>query len=167
MKAACQTRMETNSAAADALSAYARSHGHAERRLFAAAAAGEPFMALKRGYLARHGISSRSFNSVKVSLEGKVKAVQASRKLRIDDLKRHIAKAEKTLAKLEKKGLWFQVHHKRRRLETLRHRLRVLEADRKAGLVRPCVGSRRLWRKQHDLGANRYGNHEAWLWRLA
>jgi len=144
-------------------------HGHVERRLFAAGAAGEPFTALKRGYLARHGISSRLFNSVKVSLEGKVKAVQATQKLRIDDLKGRLAKAEKTLAKLEKKGLWFQVHHKRRRLETLRHRLRVLEVDRQAGLVRLCFGSRRLWRKQYDLEANRYGNHEAWLedWRDA
>ena len=87
-------------------------------------------MALKRGYLVRHGISSRLFNSVKVSLEGKVKSVQATRKLRIDDLKRRRAKAEETLAKLEKKGLRFQVHHKRRRLANLGHRLQVLDTDR-------------------------------------
>ena len=119
-------------------------------------------------YLVQHGISSRLFNSVKASLEGKVKAVQATRKLRIDDLKRRIAKAEKTLAKLEKKGLRFQVHHKRRRLETLRRRLRVLEVDRQVGLARLC-GSRRLWRKQYDLEASGYANHEVWLadWRDA
>ena len=169
MKATYQTRIETNSAAADALAAYARLYGHVERRLFAAGAAGEPFTALKRGYLVQHGISSRLFNSVKVSLEGKVKAVQATRKLRIDDLKRRIAKAEKTLAKLEKKGLWFEVHQKRRRLETLRRRLRVLEVDRQAGLVRLCFGSRRLWRKQYDLEANGYAGHDEWLadWRDA
>ena len=126
-------------------------------------------MALKRSYLVHHGISSRLFNSVKVSLEGKVKAVQATRKLRIDDLRRRLAKADKTLAKLEKKGLWFQVHHKRRRLETLRRRLRVLEVDRQVGLVRLCFGSRRLWRKQYDLEAGGYASHEAWLaeWRDA
>ena len=169
MKATYQTRIETGSAAAGALSAYARLYGHVERRLFAAAAAGEPFMALKRGYLVRHGISSRFFNSVKVSLEGKVKAVQATRKVRIDGLKRRLAKAEKTLAKLEKKGLRLQVHHKRRRLETLRRRLRVLEVERKMGLVRLCFGSRRLWRRQYDLEANGYASHEAWLaeWRDA
>ena len=83
VKATYQTRIETNSAAANALSAYARLHGHVERRLFAAAAPGAPFTALKRGYLARHGISSRSFNSVKVSLAGKVKAVQATQKLQL------------------------------------------------------------------------------------
>ena len=169
MKATYQTRIEANSAAADALSAYARLYGHVERRLFAAGAAGEPFMALKRGYLVHHGISSRLFNSVKVSLEGKVKAVQATQKLRIDDLKRRITKAEKTLAKLEKKGRSFEVHHKRRRLETLRRRLRVLELDRQAGLVRLCFGSRRLWRKQYDLEANGYAGHDEWLadWRDA
>ena len=169
MKATYQTRIETNSAAADALSAYGRLYGHVERRLFAAAAAGEPFTALKRGYLVQHGISSRLFNSVKVSLAGKAKAAQATRKLRVDDLKRRLAKAGKTLAKLEKKGLRFEVHHKRRRLETLRHRLRVLEVGCQAGLVRLCFGSRRLWRKQYDLEANGYASHEEWLedWRDA
>ena len=169
MKATYQTRIETGSAAGGALSAYAQLYGHVERRLFAAAAAGESFMALKGGYLVQHGISSRLFNSVKVSLEGKVKAVQASQKLRIDGLKRRIAKVEKTLAKLEKKGLRFEVHHKRRRLETLRGRLRLLEVERQAGLVRLCFGSRRLWRKQYDLEAGGYANHEAWLadWRDA
>ena len=169
MKATYQTRIETGSAAGGALSAYARLYGHVERRLFAAATAGEPFMTLKRGYLVQHGISSRLFNSVKVSLEGKVKTVQATRKLRIDDLKGRLAKAEKTLPKLEKKGLRFEVHHKRRRLETLRRRLRVLEVDRQAGLVRLCFGSRRLWRRQYDLEAGGYATHEGWLaeWRDA
>ena len=167
MKATYQTRIEAGPAAGGALSACARLYGHVERRLFAAAAAGESFVALKRGYLVQHGISSRFFNSVRVSLDGKVKAVQATRKLRIDDLKRRIARAGKTLAKLEKKGLRFQVHHKRRRLETLRRRLEVLEVDRQVGLVRLCFGSRRLWRKQYDLEAGGYANHEAWLaeWR--
>ena len=167
MKATYQTRIETGSAAGGALSAYAQVYGHVERQLFAAAAAGEAFMALKRGYLVQHGISSRLFNSVKVSLEGKVKAVQASQKLRIDGLKRRMAKAEKTLSKLAKKGLWFQVHHKRRRLETLRGRLRVLEVERQVGLVRLCFGSGRLWRKQYDLEENGYASHAEWLedWR--
>ena len=169
MKATYQTRIETGPATGGALSACARLYGHIERLLFAAAAAGEAPVALKRGYLVQHGISSRFFNSVRVSLEGKVKAVQATRKLRIDQFKRRIARAGKTLAKLEKKGLRFQVHHKRRRLETLRRRLRVLEVERQAGLVRLCFGSRRLWRKQYDLEAGGYASHAAWLaeWRAA
>ena len=35
--------------------------------------------------------------------------------------------------------------------------------ERQAGLVRLCFGSRKLWRKQYDLEAGGYANHEAWL----
>ena len=42
-----------------------------------------------------------------------------------------------------------------------------MEADVAAGRVRLCFGSKRLWRKQHDLEVNGYGSHEEWLsdWR--
>ena len=51
----------------------------------------------------------------------------------------------------------------------MRSRLAGLEADIAAGLVRLCFGSKRLWRKQHDLEANGYGSHEEWLseWQAA
>ena len=51
----------------------------------------------------------------------------------------------------------------------LRSQLAGLEADIAAGLVRLCFGSRRLWRKQHDLEANGYSSREEWLkdWRAA
>ena len=54
-------------------------------------------------------------------------------------------------------------------LANLRHRLAGLEADIAAGRVRLCFGSKRLWRKQHDLEANGYRSHEEWLqdWREA
>ena len=44
-----------------------------------------------------------------------------------------------------------------------------LEADIAEGVVRLCFGSRRLWRKQHDLEANGYASHAEWLrdWRDA
>ena len=45
----------------------------------------------------------------------------------------------------------------------MRSRLAGLEADIAAGLVRLCFGSKRLWRKQHDLEANGYSSHEEWL----
>ena len=42
-----------------------------------------------------------------------------------------------------------------------------MEADVAAGRVRLCFGSKRLWRRQHDLEVNGYGSHEEWLseWR--
>ena len=163
MKATYQTRIETDSAAAGALSAHARLYGHIERRLFAAGAAGESSVALKRDSLAKHGISSRLFNAAKTSVDGKTKAVKASQKRRIDDLERRIAKLEKVVKKLEKKGLLFQAHWKKRRLAILKEKLTRLRADVKAGRVRLCFGGKKLWRSQYGLKANGYGNHAEWL----
>ena len=50
-------------------------------------------------------------------------------------------------------------------------KLRLDDLQRRiaAGRVRLCFGSKRLWRKQHDLEANSYASHQAWLkdWRDA
>ena len=48
-------------------------------------------------------------------------------------------------------------------LVNLKLRLAGLEADIDGGRVRLCFGSKRLWRKQHDLEANGYDSHEEWL----
>ena len=48
-------------------------------------------------------------------------------------------------------------------MANLEYRLKVLETELKAGLVRLCFGSRRLWRRQYDLEANGYATQEAWL----
>ena len=103
------------------------------------------------------------FNAVRVSLEGKVSAVRAAQKLRVDGLERRIAQAERQVAKAEEQGRWQQVHQKRRRLANLESRLAGLEADVAAGRVRLCFGSKRLWRKQHHLEQNGYASHEEWL----
>ncbi len=44
-----------------------------------------------------------------------------------------------------------------------------LEADIAAGRTRLCFGSKRLWRKQHQLTDNGYSHHDEWLrdWREA
>ena len=109
------------------------------------------------------------FNGLRVSLEGQVSAVQKTMGLRRDNLQRRIGRAELEIAKAVERGRLNQVHHKRRRLANLRFRLAGLDADVAAGRVRLCFGSKRLWRKQHDLEANGYGSHEEWLsdWRDA
>ena len=158
MKATYQTRIvvydEVDRPAGDAaLSAYAELYGRVERRLFAEMAAGESAASLKSAYLACFGIPARLFNAVRVSLQGKVASVRESQKLRVDDLRRRIARAKKRLAKASKDGRPDQAHHKRRRLANLEHRLKVLEAELKAGVVRLCFGSRQLWRRRHHLEA--------------
>ena len=174
MKATCQTRVaayaEGNRAAGDAaLSAYADLYGRVQRSLFADMAAGESAASLKGAYLQRFGIPARMFNAVRVSLEGKVRSVRESRKLRVDDLRCRIARTRKQFAKASQEGRLHQAHHKRRRLADLEHRLKVLRTEIKAARVRLCFGSRRLWRRQHHLEANGYASHEEWLqdWRTA
>ena len=109
------------------------------------------------------------FNAVRVSLEGKVASVREQQKLRVDSLQRRIARAERQIADAAERGRQGQVHQKKRRLANLRHRLFALAADVAAGRVRLCFGSKRLWRKQHNLEANGYASHEEWLsdWREA
>ena len=151
------------------LSACAVLYGKVQRQLFAAVAAGRSAASLKSDYIREHGIPARLFNAVRVSLDGKVSAVRAAQRLRVDGLERRIAQAEWQVAKAEEQGRWQQVHQKRRRLANLRHRLAGLEADIAAGRVRLCFGSRRLWRKQHHLEQNGYASHAEWQqgWRDA
>ena len=145
-----------------ALATYAELYGQVERKLFADVAAERSAAPLKSDYIREHGIPARLFNAVRVSLEGKVSAVRAAQRLRVDSLERRIAPGERQVAKAEEPGRWQQVHQKRRRLANLRSRLAGLEADIAAGRVRLCFGSKRLWRKQHHLEANGYASHEEW-----
>ena len=146
-----------------ALSAYAELYGRVQRKLFAAVAADRSAVLLKSDYIREHGIPARMFSGVRVSLEGKMSAVRAAQRLRVDSLERRIAPGERQVAQAEEQGRWQQVHEKRRRLASLRSRLAGLEADIAAGRVRLCFGSKRLWRKQHHLEANGYASHEEWL----
>ena len=152
-----------------ALAAYGELYGLVERKLFAAAAAGRSVTSLKTEHLREYGIPARMFNGVRVSLEGKIASVREGMKLRLDDLERRIARAERQVSKAVKKGRRQQAHQKKRRLVGLRCRLAGLEADIAEGRVRLCFGSKRLWRKQRHLGANGYSSHEEWLqdWRGA
>ena len=151
------------------LDAYAELYGRVQRKLFAEAAAGSSAASLKSAYLKRHGIPARMFNAVRVSLDGKSASVREQQKLRLGDLQRRIARAEEQTADAAEYGRLDQVHHKKRRLANLRHRLSALEADIAAGRVRLCFGSKRLWRKQRNLEANGYASYQEWLrdWRDA
>ena len=169
-----QTRVRSYSgvegAAGDAaMSAYGELYGRVQRKLFAQVAAGQPAASLKNEYLRRYGIPARMFNGVRVSLEGKVASVQEQQKLRVDSLGRRIAQVERQVANGTERGRWNQVHHKRRRLSNLCSRLAGLQDDVEAGRGRLCFGSKRLWRKQHNLTENGYSSHEEWPadWRDA
>ena len=152
-----------------ALSAYAELYGRVQRKLFAQVAAGRSATSLKSAYLERFGIPARMFNAVRVSLDGKVSSVREQQKIRQDNLKQQIARAEKQIEQFVADEQRAELHQKRRRLAGLQHRLMTLESDVASGRVRLCFGSKRLWRKQYSLEANGYGSHEEWLrdWRDA
>ena len=152
-----------------ALSAYAQLYGRVQRKLFSEVMAGRSAASLKNEYLGRYGIPARMFNGVRISLEGKVASVKEQRKLRLDSFGKRIVAAEREIAKVARGGRWDQVHQKRRRLTNLRARLAGLQDDVAAGRVRLCFGSKRLWRRQHNLAENGYSSHEEWLrdWRDA
>ena len=146
-----------------ALAAYAELYSRVQRKLFADIAAGNSANSLKSVYLKRYGIPARMFNALRVSLEGKVASVRETMVLRRDSLQIRIARAERQVSDAAAGGRWDQAHQKKRRLVNLKLRLAGLEADIDGGRVRLCFGSKRLWRKQHDLEANGYDSHEEWL----
>ena len=146
-----------------ALAAYADLYGRVQRKLFADVAAGSSATSLKSMYLERYGIPARLFNGVRVALEGKISSVRETMALRRDSLQRRIARAEREVSDVTERGRWDQAHQKKRRLVNLRNRLAGLQADIDGGRVRLCFGSKRLWRKQHDLESNGYSSREEWL----
>ena len=159
-----QTRVGGNE---DALSEYAKLYGTLQRHLFADVSAGKPAASLKSDYIHRHSIPARMFNSLRITLEGRMSAARESQKLHRNTLEGLITRANKQLRSLSRKGNLQRVHQKRRRLQNLRHRLSRVEGDIDAGRLRLCFGSKRLWRAQHNLEANGYADHSEWLadWR--
>ena len=158
-----ETRLRLDEGESAALHSYACLFSKLERKLFSRLQAGGAVADLKREYLRECGIPARMFNSVHASLRGKVVSRRESLALQRDMLATAIQRAEL----VREKGELRSVHHKQRRLESLRFRLARVEQDIAEGRVRLCFGSRKLFRAQHHLKANGYGDHEEWLaeWR--
>ena len=166
MKFTFRTRVWGHGAA---LSDYARLFSGLEWSLFARVSAGSSPASLKREYLREHRIPARVFNSLRVSLEGRMASARESQRLHGDTLRDRISRAGKGLTDVERRGDRFQAHQKRRRRANLESRLARVEADMAVGRVRLCFGSKKLWRKRQRLAENGYGSHEEWLrdWREA
>ena len=151
------------------LSAYAGVYCGIQRKLFAQVSSGRPAASLKREYLERYGIPARMFNALRVSLEGKVSSVREVMKVRREHMERRILRAQEQIAQAGARVRPDRLHQKRRRLGILKGKLERMESDIRAGRIRLCFGSRKLWRKQYALEANGYSSHEEWLrdWRSA
>ena len=137
----------------------------------------EPLNEIKRDYQLRFGINARQFNAIRISLEGKLRAAAESHQLHLKTLADQIQAIDATIAALDAKIIKARGDSDRRhRLREQRHgkmRRRTSLTDRRAASDRRgphlTFGGGHLWHAQHDLEANGYDQHAAWLadWRQA
>lgn len=190
---------QTRIAAHPALEAYAQLYGHVERCLFARTRSGQSAGRLKNEFLKQFGITARQFNALRIGLDGKIESIKTRRPELISEAGQRITQTERSIQRIQarldalrnplaafKKGKVVRtlapaqrqtaidksaanLHQKKRRLVTLNARHAAMVADHKAGIVRLCFGSRKLFRAQFDLEANGYASHEDWLrdWQSA
>ncbi len=174
-----QTRLSLDTGATALLDAYAALYGQAERSLFAELAAGKKSKNdLKREYQLRFGITARQFNAIRIGLEGKVRSIQERRPDLIKELGQRVTRAKTVITKLRAIATGSpeqcakranKIHQKMRRLASLQHRRSSMLQDQKAGKIRLCFGSKKLFRAQLALQENGYASHAAWLadWQTA
>lgn len=159
-----QTRPVLNPVQHGLLCDWSALHGQAERSLFAALRAGtQTLNELKHDFQKRFGITARQFNAIRIGLQGKIAAIKERRPELISEAQTRITRAEKVITKLKVTAPGSnKLHQKKRRLKTLEGRLANMQADHKAGTVRMCFGSKKLFRAQFNLDANGYASVEDW-----
>ena len=158
-----QTRLVLDADQDAQMADYAALYGQSERRLFAALRAGGSLNTIKRTFLKRFGLTARQFNALRVGLDGKIAAIQERRPQLIVEVETRIKKAQKVIAKMTKRTPGSKtLHEKKRQLAILKARCAALKADHKAGVVRLCFGSKKLFRAQFAIEANGYTDHAAW-----
>lgn len=102
----------------------------------------------KSDFLKKFGISSRHFNSIRVSLQGKIDSYRSNLDRYINETSARISTSRKTIEKLTKKEVepekrqkhLLNLHHKKRRLARQEKRLEQLESDKTCGRARICFG---------------------------
>lgn len=158
-----------------ALDAMGKLMGRLARGLYGRLAAGDADMnAIKRDFIARHGITARHFNALRIQIEGMIAGVRALLTTQIEETERRIASQDAKIKKLQAKvakakdaagrsKINGEIHQRKRRRAILDHRIATFR-DR---LTRPvpgvCFGSRKLFRAQFCLGENGYDTHSSWL----
>ena len=124
-----------------------------------------------------HGITSRQFNALLMSVEGRLKARKASLEHEHNKVAAKLAGAVKVIEQIEKerkdgtktKQNAFVLHQKKRLRQSLQQKIKDLAADIEGGARRLCFGGRKLFNAQHHLAENGFASHEEWLaaWRAA
>lgn len=164
-----QTRFWVDENAGRFLSAFGDIWGRCERRLYLTVSGGTSAESLKKEFSDGERISSRLFNSLVVSVRGRIDCMRENLRNHEGTLEEQIVKGKRVLKKLERKGLSEQVHQKKRRLHGLESRLAGVEIELGKDVPGLCFGSRKLFKAQFSLKANGYSTHDEWLreWRRA
>jgi IS605 OrfB family transposase len=114
---------------------------------------------LKAAYLKQYGITARQFNSCRIKLEGKVLSYKALQSDRRSALEQKIKKQEKHIKRLKNP---LKIHHKKRRLSSLKTQYKKLLKDKEEGKIRICFGSRKLFHQQFHLEENGFATKDQW-----
>jgi IS605 OrfB family transposase len=173
-----QTRLKDIPCSVDsALSDCATHLSQVERSLFAIISSkkvgklsGNILNKTKSSFLKKFGLTGRHFNSIRVSLQGKIDSYRSNLGRYINETSARIEAVKKTIEKMTKKEVepekrqkhLLNIHHKKRRLARQEKRLEQLESDKNSGRARICFGSKKLFNAQFDLAANKYKSFEDW-----
>ncbi len=149
-----QGRLSLDAQASDALEAYGTLFGRAVRTLYAHRRRKRELA--KPEFMRRFDLTSRQYNAVKFTLDGMEASIRELRPGRIANLEHRI---DAVVAKIDKTSHPAKIHHLRRRLVSLRLRLKALEGDSGVHL---CFGSRKLFNAQHHLEENGFASHADW-----
>lgn len=162
------------------LDSFAKLFGSVERKLYVDRVHRDTNInELKSRYIAQYGITARQFNSMRISVDGKIKSVLELLALSVTDYQQKIKakeaqlkkfnddrnkesvflahdiplnrrlKAKQTIAKMD-----FKLHQGKRHLATLKARLTGIEQRIKAHNPKICFGSKKLFRSQFLLDKN-------------
>src|ERR1700751_4378749 len=119
--------------------------GRVERTLYGDLQKGEAANRLKAEYLVRFAITARQSNAARIQLQGKIEAIRQLLPVQVANLQTRIGKAKKIVARLRKRMPGSnRLHQQRRRLAGLELRCEQLEAERKAGQIHLCFGSKKV-----------------------
>ena len=165
-----ETRLKVDLPTDELLQCCAGLFTHIKHRLFADIASGKNIGELKNIYLASYEITARHFNALRVQVEGKIASIKKRQPALIIEIKERIFSLTKKIKKLTKSQAKPQlIHQKKRRLNILENKLQKLKKDHAKGTIRCCFGSKKLFRAQFDLEANKYPSHQEWLkkWKKA
>jgi IS605 OrfB family transposase len=141
------------------LSAYADLMAHVEHCLFSDFQRGQEPGSLKSAYMTRFQITARQFNSIRVSLEGKIDSIRQQIARRIQEKELQIKSIEDFLLRPHSKKL---LHQKKRRFSQLSDQLKKLKIMLEDKHTPLCFGSRKLFHQQFNLTENGYRSHEEW-----